>query len=441
MNRFSFLIYIFIVLFTAIGADAAPKKTSARIMNGKVAVRNIRTMNTDGRMKVSMDFVLDSLHVAPNRRVVLYPRLRARSGSVSLKPVVINGKRQQIMYARRDHKRFADSQPVVAARKNGTPQTINYSSIADYDEWMSEAILEMEEDMCGCGDIENNDSETICSLAATRCRYKMPVATAAKTWQLHGRAYIDFPVDRIELHPDYRNNPRELQKIIDTINVVRHDTLMTITGIDIHGYASPESPYKHNAKLAEGRATTLKNYVRQLVNLDDSLFSVHSTAEDWDGLRRFISSSTIDNRDDILAIASDSTIEPDHREKLIRTHYPEQYNMMLSTWYPALRHSDYTITCRVRQFTVEEAKELLKTRPQLLSENEMFRVAQTYEPGSKAFNDVMEIAVRMFPNDPTANLNAAVARINAGDMEAAKPYLEKAGDSPEAQEARRAVGE
>lgn len=64
-------------------------------------------------------------------------------------------------------------------------------------------------------------------------------------------------------------------------------------------------------------------------------------------------------------------------------------------------------------------------------------VAQTYEPGSKEFNEVMVIAVRMFPNDPTANLNAACTRLNAGDAESAKPYLDKAGNSPEAEAARK----
>ena len=110
---------------------------------------------------------------------------------------------------------------------------------------------------------------------------------------------------------------------------------------------------------------------------------------------------------------------------------------MLTMWYPALRHSDYHIKYKVRPFNVEEAKDIIKTRPQLLSQNEMYMVAQTYEPGSHEFNEIMEIAVRMFPNDPTANLNAACIRLNAGDAAGAKPYLDKAGDSEEAEEARK----
>ena len=68
----------------------------------------------------------------------------------------------------------------------------------------------------------------------------------------------------------------------------------------------------------------------------------------------------------------------------------------------------------------------------------MFLVAQTYEPGSDEFNEVMEVAVRMYPDNETANLNAACTRLNLGDADGAKPYLDKAGASPQAVNARAA---
>ena len=44
----------------------------------------------------------------------------------------------------------------------------------------------------------------------------------------------------------------------------------------------------------------------------------------------------------------------------------------------------------------------------------------------------------MFPDDPTANLNAACTRLDAGDADGAKPYLDKAGSSAHALNARAA---
>ena len=87
----------------------------------------------------------------------------------------------------------------------------------------------------------------------------------------------------------------------------------------------------------------------------------------------------------------------------------------------------------IRNFSVDEAKELIYTDPKQLSLNEMFQVAQTYEPGSDRFNEVFEIAVRMYPDDPVSNLNAALSAISTGRYDAARRYLAKAQDCPEKQ--------
>ena len=109
----------------------------------------------------------------------------------------------------------------------------------------------------------------------------------------------------------------------------------------------------------------------------------------------------------------------------------------MSDIYPRLRHSDYTVTYTVRPFDVEEAKEILKTKPQQLSLQEMYLVAQTYEPGSPEFNEVFDIAVRLFPDDPTANLNAACTELQKGNLQAAEKYLAKAGQSKAADRIRK----
>ena len=151
--------------------------------------------------------------------------------------------------------------------------------------------------------------------------------------------------------------------------------------------------------------------------------------------------ASLPNRDAILQVIADTSLDPDAREWKIKGDYPDDYRFMLDTWYPALRRSDYRVNYTIRPFNVDEAKEMIRTKPQLLSLEEMFLVAQTYEPGGKEFNEVMEIAVRMYPDDPTANLNAACTRLNVGDADGAKRYLDKAGDSPQAVNARAAYAQ
>ena len=69
----------------------------------------------------------------------------------------------------------------------------------------------------------------------------------------------------------------------------------------------------------------------------------------------------------------------------------------------------------------------------------MFRVAQTMEPGSDAYREVFEIAVRMYPDDPVSNLNAALTAIDAGRLESARRYLTKTSDSAERTLAEAAI--
>ncbi len=66
----------------------------------------------------------------------------------------------------------------------------------------------------------------------------------------------------------------------------------------------------------------------------------------------------------------------------------------------------------------------------------MFLVAQECVPGSDEYNEVFAIAVRMFPEDETANLNAANTAMGLGDVKNAARYLVKAGTSIEATYAR-----
>lgn len=429
--------YMLFALCAAFAASAAQAQSVAgkQIAARQIAVQNTKVEHTDNNLVVNMDLVLDSLELPSNMRFVFTPIVRNGEEERFLEPVVINGRKQQIMYERNDYKQYS-AQTTVVRRKNETAQTVHYAAVVPYEEWMQNADVAIYEDLCGCGDLMDQNRTVVRRLRTPLLAFIRPQAEAVKDREMRGQAFIDFPVDRIELHPEYRNNPAELQKILQTINVVKEDKNTSITSIEIHGYASPEGTYEHNTWLAENRARTLTDYVRRLVQLDNSLFHVTSTPEDWDGLRKCVADGNLEHSKEILALIDDVSLEPDPKEWKIKSTYPEEYRFMLDTWYPALRHSDYVVHYHVRAFSVEEAKELLHTKPQQLSLEEMFLVAQTYEPGSAEFNEVFQIAVRMFPDDPTANLNAACAALSVKNYEAARRYLDKAGNTPQAVHAR-----
>ena len=409
-----------------------------KLASDKIKVSNVQVAQQNNALSVSMELNLDSLYLPSNLQLVYTPVFKTRQGDIKMPEIVINGRRQQIMFERGVGKKQLNLSPeaLVVRRTNKKVQTVNYSASIPLSGQVKNYDLNMHEDLCGCGNMEEGNDFNLRHRRQPLAVFVRPAVEAVKVRHLDKRAYIDFPVNRIELHADYRRNPAQLDSIVRTINALKDDKNLEVSAINIHGYASPESPYSHNDYLAKNRAKTLTDYVRRMVALPTQLFTVSSTAEDWDGLRNYLKDSNLEHKTEILAIAYDEKMDPDAREQKIKKLYPSEYRFMLDTWYPALRHSDYHITYKVKPFDVAEAKEIIKTKPQQLSQEEMFLVAQTYEPGSKVFNDVMEIAVRMFPENETANLNAANTRLNAGDADGAKSYLDKAGNSPEALNAR-----
>lgn len=429
---------------------AATSVSAQKLASGAVSIDSVKTHVIDDRVDISFRLNLDSLTLKPEQQLIFTPLLTADGDTTTLAPVIINGRSQHIRYARAHRSSQPvnaqmSAQPLVVRRTNGKPQTIVYSQTVSGFKAAAggTAMLSAAEDLCGCGRLDNQDKVLISRLQPSTNAYMpaltfvRPAAEARKERSEKGEAFLSFRVNKTDIVADLFDNARELSKITRTIDLVRNDQNVYITGIDIHGYASPDGPYQNNERLASERAKALADYVAALYNINPDLFTSSSTAEDWDGFKRLVAASQLTHRKEILDIA-ETAMNPDAKDQRIRKLYPQDYRQICDSIYPRLRHSDYTISYTVRPFSVEEAKQILKTRPQQLSLEEMYLVAQTMEPGSEEFNEVFAIAVRLFPNDPTANLNAACAALQRGDLTQAEEFLKKAGSSPEADIARKA---
>lgn len=387
---------------------------------------------------ISMNIRLDGMKVESNRSVVLQPLLATDAKTAWLPAIEVMGRRRHLYYERNNHQVYAEGPVQVVKRQKGEEQCLTYRTALAYAPWMDNARLTVTEDLCGCGQVEEN-GETLLARAdvafVPRLAYVSPQAVTRKTRELRGTAYLDFPVNKTTIYPDYRRNPQELGKIRATIDTVRHDPDATIASISIKGFASPEGTWASNTRLAKGRTEALKRYLIDRYDFSDTLFTTAYEPENWEGLRAYVQQTGLKDKQKILDII-DSDLQPDPKEARLKREHPEAYRMLLEECYPGLRRSDYVVTYVIRGFNVQEAREIIRTQPQKLSLQEMFAVAQTYEPGSPDFNHVFDVAVRLYPDDPVANLNAANALLQAGLTEQALPYLDKAGNTPEAQNAR-----
>lgn len=413
-----------------------------RLAGGKILIDSVLTQKKSDSLKVAFRLHLDSLQLKSEQQLVFTP-LIAGEDTIALNPIVINGKNQNIRYLRKSSKQ-KNSQAVVVRRRNDTEQQVLFSQTLPYRKWMKAFNLSMTEDLCGCGNLMDQDTTLMANIQPTpricRDHYVKPKAEAIKVRAEKGEAYLSFKLNKSDILADFRENATELRKITSTIDLVKNDKDVSITNIDIHGYASPDGPYANNVRLANNRAAALRNYVCNLYTIDKKLFTYHATPEDWEGFKKKVEASNLADKSAILAVAN-SSLAPDAKDLKIKKLYPASYRYIMSEIYPRLRHSDYTVTYTVRPFDIEEAKVILKTKPQQLSLQEMYLVAQTYEPGSPEFNEVFDIAVRLFPDDETANLNAACTDLQKGDLVTAEKHLAKAGNSKEAERIRKIYGE
>ncbi|MDE6633065.1 MAG: hypothetical protein K2K23_08715, partial [Muribaculaceae bacterium] len=190
--------------------------------------------------------------------------------------------------------------------------------------------------------------------------------------------------------------------------------------------------YENNVRLAIGRTESLKEYVRERYHFDPKIMFTNYEPEDWDGLRAWLETADIPNRDAIMEIVN-SGLAPDPKDAAIKKQFPKQYKLMLDSVYPGLRHSDYTVQYRIKTYVdIEELKQAYARTPERLRPVDFFRVAQTFDEGSPEFEDVLLKASEIYPYDQQAAINAANILMRRDEMQKASEKLMNAGESGEA---------
>lgn len=420
-------------MFSTVGAQ--------EVVDG-VSVTGFKMERNGQYISVDMTLDLSGLDVDGNCAVLLTPRLVNGQDSLDFPSVGIYGRKRYYYYVRNGESMLTGKEE-SSYRASQKPDSILYNKVLSFEEWMNGSTLSIHRSDWGCCNSLLAEQDGLLGYHSEEffpeLIYVRPQVEVVKSRSLEGSANIDFPVNKTVIQPDYRRNTVELGKIQATIDSVRNDKDVTITSVWLKGYASPESSYSHNKNLAIGRTDALKRYIQQLYQFGEGVITTDHEPEDWDGLRRYVEQSNIAHRTEILALI-DSDLDPDVKETKIKRTYPEEYRFLLLNCYPALRHTDYRIAYNIRSYkNVEDIKRVLRTQPQKLSLDELYLIAQEYEPGTDEFTDIFETAVRMYLDDETANLNAANAALRREDNTRAEQYLNKAGNSPEAIYARGAL--
>lgn len=423
------IIYLLLALACVIPASAQ------KFFKDAISITNASLWQQGPSLYVDMLIDMSNLSVSPERMLTLTPLLTDGQHNVALESLIINGKRRQKAYLR--GLAISREMPGGIVIPYNKREVFTYSQVIPYEPWMANASLNLVEDLCGCGNnqemiaqelITNAVSTEASRLSAMSpiVAYIQPTVEVIKTRSEQYEAHLDFPVSKAVILPDFMNNHSELTNIQNMFHKIQNDKNLTVTGIGIEGFASPEGPLKLNEKLSQQRAEALKNYLSTNEKIPASWYKVSFGGENWDGLVAALEKSTLKERDEFINIIKNTTDDARRKELIMRLNGGAPYRTMLKEIYPGLRKVNCKIDYTVVNFDVEQGRIVIKENPKYLSLNEMYQVANSYPKGSNDFVNVFDIAVRMYPNDEVANLNAAAVALTKKDLDSAVKFMEKA---------------
>lgn len=409
---------------------------------GRLSFTGYAVSRNGQNIEIDYNIVLDDISLNSDKMITLVPAVVSDDSSHfrRLAPITITGK-SRAKYTKRavslgNHSFEFDVSNMVV-RKNNTKQQIPLQIVVQYEDWMLNASIIIDEVITGCVGCQPvyNRFKVAQQLLPPifkpqyQLAYVLPQPEPIKQRNEDYTVHLSFKVGESDLLLDYMDNATELAQVDKIISDIKTNRFATINHINITGYASPEGNYQNNMKLSENRARAFADYLRNRYQFKPDVLRVDWRGEDWVGLRKAVSLSSFEYSKQVLK-AIDIPDVNQRKAKIRSLSDGTTYKFLLDKYYPPLRRIEYRLSYVV-SFSLDEARELIKTNPKLLSLNEMYLVANSYQKGSREFKDVFDIAARLYPHDKAASLNAGTAELEAGAVDIAISRLSVL-DSPEA---------
>lgn len=271
-------------------------------------------------------------------------------------------------------------------------------------------------------------------------------------------ADINFLINQSNLRSS-ETKAEDVKALTAAVKEANENERKAINALEIAGYASPDGAEDRNAKLAENRQKVASKFLARQMKKDKVNAEIASkfTAEDWDGFKKMMEASNIQDKELILRVLSMYT-DPEQREREIK-NLAAAYKNIAEEILPALRRSRIQLTIDLIGKSDEEIITLFKEDATQLSVEELLFAAtlmnnaddklavynkamELYPTDHRAYNNAgliyyeqgnVKEAARLYgkaleiaPADPNINYNAAVAAMAEGDLAKAEVLLGKA---------------
>ncbi|MDA0304418.1 MAG: hypothetical protein O3B45_08665 [Bacteroidetes bacterium] len=203
---------------------------------------------------------------------------------------------------------------------------------------------------------------------------------------------------------------------------------VTLTGVSIESYASPEGEITLNEDLASDRASSAAKAMGSELKLskiavNDAFYNEVPKGEDWRGFKSLMQASDIADKNLILRVL-EMYSDKNKREEEIR-NIAKTYREIEKDILPELRRSQMVVNYDVEGYTDEELTAMCMESPQMLTADELLYSASLFE----SMNDqltVFENAMRVHTSDFRAYNNAGWCLTQMGRNAQAKELFNQA---------------
>lgn len=440
MKKYYVILVALLTINTAVSAQ--------NILGVKVDIEELEYKKDS--VKIDINFNLEKLNIGVNESVVLSPKMFKGDVRLELPTLVVRRRGGAKSYERAtvldNNKRieeyndwYGTSYKIVDYYGAEKQKQVQYSITIPYQSWMIDSELYVDCSTCGCCKSEDSgtiipvDNSLIIDIPVVEQYNIVPVVElikpekiAVKRRDVQYSSTLVFRVNSTDIDPYLEGNSSELESIDKMMQSVISDDDYTITKVNIIGYASPEGRLDANMKLSKGRARALEALMaREYKNISPKLYNVEFGGENWDMLYEIVKQSDIKCRNNILDIIKNVSIEDGRELHLMKLNGGATYQYLLKNIFPSTRQVIIDVEYNIDAYDIDRIAELINSKPQNLSLEEMYRLSETYEFDDAEFEKIFLTAVDIYPDDEVAQNNALVTEIRRGNIASVSQVAER----------------
>lgn len=174
---------------------------------------------------------------------------------------------------------------------------------------------------------------------------------------------VEFPVNSTVIDPEFADNARALQLIVDFIADYRDNNPKELLSVTFCGTASPEGNAAQNVRLAARRMAALESYIRQRIDIPDSLITRNSNYIEWAYLKSLISASDFEYRDAVIQIIDSSNDDAARIEALKQLDNGKAWRPLINRFFSKIRSAD-AVLITVTRPRILEPEPVVEPEPQ-----------------------------------------------------------------------------